>query len=208
MKPFWTLLGPDFAGKSTVLARLKDEYGWQVVSHDDKFLDNHPLISTLRACWVDEALVWAGERYSTELVVAVLHAVILHQRDELARQTGSTPVVIDSFFYKVLAACSLLDITHQPTFDYWRSFRPPEGVIYLEVPTDVTWERSGRGTGVSPFEHYGPEVTHDGFVRMQTDLRDRMLAEVKGLPLTVVDGTAPPDTVLAKVRSAVGRPLC
>lgn len=207
MKPFWTLLGPDLAGKSTLLARLKDEHGWQVVSHDDRFLGDHPLVARLRGCWTDEALVWVGKRYTAELVLAVMHAVILHQRDELARQSGPGPVIIDSYFYKVLAACSLLGVTHGPTFDYWRSFPRPEGVVYLDVPPEVTWERSGQGERVTAFEHYGPAVTRDGFVRMQADLRVRMLAEVKGLPLTVVDGTTTPDVVLAKIRSTVGETL-
>jgi len=208
MTAFWTLLGPDFAGKSTALARLRDEHGWQVVSHDDRFLQEYPLVATLRGCWIDNALVWAGKRYTAELVLAAMHPVILHQRDELARQSGAGPVIIDSFYYKVLAACELLGVSHEPTFDYWRTFAQPEGVVYLDVPAEVTWERAGRGARASAFEHYGQQVSRDGFVRMQTDLRDRMLAEVKGLPLTVLDGTAAPDAVLAKIVSAVGEAPC
>jgi thymidylate kinase len=113
-------------------------------------------------------------------------------------------VIIDSFYYKVLAACSLLGVSHEPTFDYWRSFPQPEGVVYLDVPAEVTWERTGRGAQASAFEHYGEAVSRDGFVRLQTDLRARMLAEVKDLPVTIVDGTAAPDAVLAKIVSAVG----
>jgi thymidylate kinase len=208
MTAFWTLLGPDFAGKSTALARLRTEHGWQVVSHDDLFLADHPLVAKLRRCWIDDALAWAGIRYTPELVIAAMHPVILHQRDELARRSGPGPVIIDSFFYKVLAACTLLGVVHEPTFDYWRSFPPPEGVVYLDVPPEVAWERAGQGRTVSAFEYYGDTASRDGFVRMQTDLRELMLAEVKGLPLTVVDGTAAPDAVLAKIVSAVGEAAC
>ncbi len=77
-------------------------------------------------------------------------------------------------------------------------------MVYLDVPPEVTWERAGRGAMVSAFEHYGDEVTREGFIRLQTDMRARMLAEVRDLPLTIVDGTAPPDAVLAKILSAVG----
>jgi thymidylate kinase len=203
MTTFWTLLGPDFAGKSTVLARLRDEHGWQVVSHDDYFLDGYPLVAKLRHLWISDALVWTGKRYTAEFVLSVLHSVMLHLRDELGRQTGPGPVIIDSFFYKVLAACSLLGVSHEPTFDHWRSFPRPEGVVYLDVPPEVTWERAGRGALASAFEHYGEAVSRDGFVRMQSDMRTRMLAEVKDLPLTIVDGTAHPDVVLAEIVSAV-----
>jgi thymidylate kinase len=208
MTSFWTLLGPDFAGKSTALARLRDEHGWQVVSHDDRYLGDYPLVAKLRSCWVDDALVWTGKRYTAELVLSVMHSVILHQRDELARRTGPGPVIIDSFYYKQLAACSLLGVSHEPTFGYWRSFPQPEGVVYLDVPPEVAWERAGRGADVSAFEHYGDVVSREGFVRLQTDMRARMLAEVKDLPLTIVDGTAPPDSVLAKIVSAVGGAKC
>jgi thymidylate kinase len=208
MTPFWTLLGPDFAGKSTALARMRDEHGWRVVSHDDGFLDDRPLVAKLRGCWVDEALVWTGKRYTAELVLSVLHSVILHQRDELARQVGPGPVIIDSFYYKVLAACSLLGVSHEPTFDYWRSFPQPKGVVYLDVPPDVAWERAGRGARVTAFEHYGDAVTREGFVRLQTDLRTRMLAEIGDLPLTIVDGAARPEEVPAKILSAVGEAPC
>jgi hypothetical protein len=204
MTPFWTLLGPDFAGKSSALTGLRDVHGLSVVSHDDGFLAERPLVSYLRRCWVDDALVWAGTRYTNELVLSVMHPVILHQRDELARQTGQGPVVIDSYYYKPLAACALLGVAHEPTFDYWRSFPRPEGVVYLDVPPEVTWARAGHGALVSAFEHYGSEVTEDSFVRMQTDLRDRMFAEIGDVPVTVIDGTEPPDMVLAKIAAAVG----
>jgi thymidylate kinase len=208
MTAFWTLLGPDFAGKSTAVARLRDEHGWQVVSYDDLFCADHPLVATLRHCWVDDALAWVGTRYTAELVLAVAHPIVLHQRDQIARQTGPGPVIVDSFYYKLLTTCALLGVTHEPTFDYWRSFPQPEGVVFLDVPPEVTWERAGRGAGVSAFEHYGDVVSREGFVRLQSDLREAMLAEVGGLPLTVVDGTAPPDAVLAKIVSAVGDAGC
>ena len=109
MKGFWVLLGPDFAGKSTALARLADEHGWQVISHDDRFVQDHPLVAKLRNCWVDDALARAGERYTAELVLSVMHSIILYQRDELRRRAGTAPVIMDSYFYKPMAASSLID---------------------------------------------------------------------------------------------------
>lgn len=204
MTDFWVLLGPDFAGKSTALTRVRDEIGWQVVSHDDHHLGDRPLITTLRSCWVDEALRHAGTRYTDELVLAVMHAVILHQRDELRRRTGSGPVVMDSFYYKVLAACTLLGVVHEPTFAYWRTFPQPKGVIYLDVPAEVTWDRSQLGERATAFEYYGDTVSRNGFLRMQRDLRDAMLGEIKDLPVTLIDATAGETAVLQKIVAAVG----
>jgi thymidylate kinase len=206
MTAFWTLLGPDFAGKSTVLRRLSRDHGWRVVSHDDEFLGDRPLVSLLRRCWVDEALRYAGTRYTAELVLSALHPVILHQRDELARAgtAGTAPLIVDSFFYKVRAACTLLGVTDDGVFSRWCAMQPPRGIIYLDVPPEVTWQRAGERRTVSAFEHYGPQPTRQAFVDFQTDLRALMLEQVRDLPVTMVDGTAPPDTVLAKIRSAVG----
>lgn len=208
MTKYWTLLGPDFSGKSTVLARLRAEHGWQVVSHDAPYLGEHPLIAKLKRSWIQDGLIWTGTRYTPELVLSVMHTVILHLRDQIERQVGPTPVIVDSFYYKQLAACDLLGAGHEPTFAYWRTFPQPEGVLYLDVPPEITWERSQRGAMANAYECYGDAVTREGFVRLQTDLRARMLAEVGGVPVTMIDGTTSPDEVLAKVVAAVGEPPC
>jgi thymidylate kinase len=206
MTTFWTLLGPDFSGKSTALGRLQDEHGWQVVSHDARFSADHPLIAKLKGAWIDDGLRWLGRRYTPELVLSVMHTVVLYLRDQIDRQSGTGPIIVDSFYYKQLAACSLLGVAHEPTFDYWRSFPQPEGVVYLDVPPEVAWERTGRGAAANAYEHYGDEITREGFVRLQTDLRATMLAEVGDLPLTVIDASESSDAVLAKIVAAVGEP--
>lgn len=200
---FWTLLGPDFAGKSTVLDRLSDEHGWRVVSYDDRYLDGYPLISRLRRHWIDEAFVWAGERYSPELVLSVLHPIVLHLRDELARSAGAPDgpqrVIVDSYYYKLLAKCRLFGVEHKPTFDYWRSFPRPAGVLYIDVPPEVTWARSGQGARLNAFEHHDSTADRASFFRLQSDLRAAVLEEVGDVPVKIIDGSAPPDAVVAEV---------
>ncbi|WP_431930455.1 dTMP kinase [Micromonospora sp. RP3T] len=196
---FWALLGPDLAGKSTVLRRLHDEHGWRVVSYDDRYLGPYPLIHQLRSSWITDAFRWAGERYSPELVVSVLTPIVLHLREELARAAGADRVIIDSYYYKLLVKCRLLGVEHTPTFDYWRSFPQPGRVLYLDVPAETAWARSDDGARVNRFEHYGPTVGRADFVRLQTDLRAALLAEVRDLPVRIVDGAAPPDEVVAAV---------
>ncbi len=201
---FWTLLGPDFAGKSTLLGRLHDVHGWHVVSYDDRYLDGYPLIRELRKNWVDDAFAWTGRRYSAELVLSVLHPIVLHLRDELARAAARDRVIVDSYYYKLLAKCRLLGVDHPPLFDYWRSFGQPRGVLYLDLPPEDAWLRSGRGSALNAFEHHGTPTGHTGFVRLQSELRTAMLAEVERLPLTVIDATRPPESVLAEVLASLG----
>ncbi|WP_329108935.1 hypothetical protein OG792_09800 [Micromonospora sp. NBC_01699] len=200
---FWTLLGPDFAGKSTVLDRLHNDHGWRVVSYDDQYLERYPLIRRLRQHWIADAFVSAGTRYSSELVLAALHPIVLHLRDELTRSAGTKPVIVDSYYYKLLAKCRLLGVEHSPTFDYWRSFPRPRGVLYTDVPPEVAWARSFHGARVNPFEHHGDTPNEANFIRLQSDLRAAVLAEVGDVPVEIIDGSAAPDAVVTAVLAAV-----
>lgn len=204
MTGFWTLVGPDYAGKSTVLERLHAEHGWQVVSCDDRYLDRYPLIRQLRETWVASAFSSLGLRYSAELVVSVLHPIVLHLRDELARAGGQDRVIADSYYYKLLAKCRLFGADHRPTFDYWRSFPRPRGVLYLDVPAEVAWARSGDGANLHVFEHYGNTADLAGFARLQSDFREAVIEEVGDVPLTFIDGSGEPDAVLSEVLAALG----
>ncbi|MET9385224.1 hypothetical protein ABZY09_30175 [Streptomyces sp. NPDC002928] len=203
MTGFWTLLGPDFSGKSTVLTRLHIDHGWHVVSYDDRYLESFPLIRQLRESWVDEAFVGSGRQYSPELVLAALHPIVLHLRDELARAAGRERVIVDSYYYKLLAKCTLLGLEDSELFAYWRAFPQPQGVLYLDVASDVAWARSGGGSRLNPFEYFGAEPTEPGFTRLQDELRGALLKEVSEMPLTVIDAGLPPESVLAEVLAAL-----
>ncbi len=204
MTAYWTLLGPDFAGKSTVLDRLRRHHGWHVVSYDDQYLKDHPFIRGLRRRWVVDGYPQAGGRYSAELLLAALHPIVLHLRDQIAlAEHADRPVVVDSYYYKLLAKCRLLGLEHRPTFDVWRALPGPRGVVYLDVPPPEAWRRSGDGARLNLFEHHGDRPTEAGFLRLQAQLRPALLAEIGDVPMTAVDGTAELAEVVTEVRAAV-----
>jgi thymidylate kinase len=209
MNGFWTLLGPDFAGKSTVLRRLAEEPGWKVVSYDDDRLDAaHRLIRRSRRAWVNDGFLEAGTTYSTELVLAALHPIVLFLRDEVERLTSASRdgnVIVDSYYYKLLVKCRLLGLVDESLFARWRAFPRPAGVVYLDVPPSVAWERTGNGTRLSRFEHHGESPTFADFRALQGPLRNQLLLEVATLPVVIVDGRADGETVLADVLRALRR---
>lgn len=208
MTDFWTLVGPDHAGKSTILERLGSAHGWHVVSYDDRYIAPFPLIRVLREHWVDDGFAQVGARHTAELVLAALHPIVLHLRDEAARAANRGPVIVDSYYYKLLAKCRLLGVEHVPLFAYWRSFPQPRGAVYLDVPPDVAWERSGFGARVNVFEHAGPAAAdrRAGFSALQSGLRAAILDELSGVPVTIIDGAGDPGTVERKVLAALAIP--
>jgi thymidylate kinase len=145
-----------------------------------------------------------GRQYSPELVLAVLHPIVLHLRDEVARAADRERVIVDSYYYKLLSKCALLGLEDSEVFAGWRAFPQPRAVLYLDVPSEVAWARSGGGSRLNAFEHFGASPTKRGFTRLQDELRGALLKEVSGLPLTVIDADASPDSVQAEVLAALG----
>ncbi|WP_051864743.1 dTMP kinase [Streptosporangium roseum] len=199
MTGFWTLLGPDFAGKSTLLRQLRDERACQVVSYDDWCVaERFPAIRRLRREWVLDVYPRVGQEYSPAAAVAMLRPIVRHLHDQVARAADDIPVVVDSYYYKLLVKCRLLGLVHERTFAEWRALPQPEGVIYLDLPPEVAWERAQWGSRLNAFEHYGPVPGWEGFAELQSRMRPAIMEEIAGLPLVVLDARAGQRTVAAE----------
>ena len=191
---FCVLLGPDYAGKSSVLAQLAGAASpWRCVSVDDEWLaPEHRLLTDLRRHLVREVLPQAGHAYSNDFVAGLLQLAVLHLRDQVLA-AGDTPVLVDSYYYKILAKCRLAGVAENPMFAWWRSFPQPQRVIYLDTAPETGWRRCGAGAEANPLEFYGDRPDWSGFEVYQSDLRKVMLDETAHLPVTFVaeqDGVA------------------
>ncbi|NEY35858.1 hypothetical protein GTU99_27490 [Streptomyces sp. PRKS01-65] len=183
---FCVLLGPDYAGKSSVLSAFaRQSVPWRLLSLDDAFTaPEHALIGRLRRELVKEVAAHPG-RWSAEFLTAMLHTAAVHLRDRLLADPA--PAVIDSYHYKLLAKCRLAGVPDTaPVLAWWRSFPRPRRVVFLEVSPETAWRRCGHGSALNPLEHYGPAPDWDGFRRYQTDLAKTLRDEIHGLPVTVV----------------------
>ena len=175
---FAVVLGPDFAGKSSALAALR---GCRVVSTDRRFVAaRHEAVSRLRG-----VVGRLDGEYSPDFLAALLQTAVVHLRDEVLR--ADEPLVVDSYYYKILAKCRLAGVQDNPMFDWWRTFPQPARVIYLTVSPDTAWRRSGAGAKLNPLEHHGEHPTRAGFERYQRDLAKLMWEEIRDLPVTVLD---------------------
>lgn len=186
---FVVLLGADYAGKSATMSALAAApSGWELVSTDDAFVaDRHALIPRLRRAVVGDVLPALGRDYSPELMASVLQVAVVHLLDRIRRGASHGPVLVDSYYYKILAKCRLAGVPDNPMFAWWRSFPRPRRVIYLDVSPETAWLRSREGTSVNRLEHYGEHPDRASFARFQTHLREAMWDEIRQLPVSVID---------------------
>ncbi|MCT9935136.1 hypothetical protein N5079_33535 [Planotetraspora sp. A-T 1434] len=189
---FFVLLGPDGAGKTTVMREIARRLpSVRLVSTDaDLVPSEHALIARLRHSVVDEVLPGLGHTYSPEFLASLLQTAVVYLRDQAMAAGQAGPVVVDSYYYKILAKCRLAGIEGTPMYDWWRSFPQPDRVIYLDVTPESAWRRSHSGRSLNPMEYYGPAPERAGFELYQRNLRKLMLEEVERLPVTFVEEQA------------------
>ncbi|GGT64789.1 hypothetical protein [Streptomyces purpureus] len=220
---FLVLLGADYAGKSTAMARLRhtapadtadtaDTAGAgtgprrRTLSTDEDFLaPQHQLLNRLRRDVVKD--VAANEQaYSPDFLATLLQSAAVHLRDEILRDPAA-PAVVDSYYYKLLAKCRLAGARDNSLFAWWRSFPQPRRVIYLQVSPSSAWRRAGHGRALNRLEYYGPRPTLDGFTRYQDDLAKTMHDEIAHLPVTVVDEHPDPRATAQAIQKVIDHEL-
>jgi hypothetical protein len=204
MTGFWTVLGCDFAGKSLMLRQLAAE-GWPVISYDDPYVRDRPVIRQVRSGLFFDTYRQVGHGYSGELAFSLLTPMVWYLRDEVLRRAHDGPALVDSYYFKLLAKGIVTGIADRETVTLWRSFPPPRGAIFLDVDPEVAWERAGGAANLNPFEHYGREPTRDNFVAFQRDLREAILHEVRDLDVLVLNADPAPGRVLEAVRESLLR---
>ncbi|MFE2104613.1 hypothetical protein ACFXAF_01875 [Kitasatospora sp. NPDC059463] len=188
-RPFFVLLGPDGAGKSSVMSAVEaGPSGWRTLSTDGGLVrPEHALIDRLRRGVFEDVLPGLGSAYSTEFLASLLQTAVVHLRDEIRRQDPEVPLLIDSYYYKILAKCRLAGVDENPMYSWWRSFPQPRAVVYLDVSPASAWQRLGHGARLNPLEHFGRLPDWGGFESYQKSLRKLMLEEVRHVPVAMIE---------------------
>ncbi|SEP92707.1 Thymidylate kinase [Streptomyces sp. yr375] len=185
---FCVLLGPDGAGKSSVMGQLAEALPeWRMVSTDSAFVaPEHALVSRLRRDLHDHLLPGLGTAYSVDFLASVLQTAVVYVRDQVAGGDPRTPVLVDSYYYKILAKCRLAGVGDSRLYSWWREFPQPSRVVFLDVSPESAWRRRGDGAQLNILEHDGADADWPGFERYQKNLRKLLLEETSALPLTIL----------------------
>lgn len=201
----YVVLGGDYAGKSTALRRLGPPAGWRIVTADDDGLPPaYASLAALRRLFVRGVLPQVGQLYSPDYLLSGLQMPLVYLRDHAAAERRTADVLVDSYYYKVLAKCALVGLHGPAFFDYWRSFPRPDRVLFVRTSGEIAWRRAQLAGRLNGFEHYGPRPTRQGFLDFQRDLQAAMLDEVGALPVDFVDGDRPPAAVARSLGAALG----
>ncbi|QQQ78743.1 hypothetical protein IOD16_10005 [Saccharothrix sp. 6-C] len=198
-------MGTDYAGKSAVMRELaRHEPGWRLVSVDDQFLaPEHDAMRGLKSVLFNETLPGLGKHHSADVVASLLQTAVVHLRDQLPTGGSGDPVVVDSYYYKILAKCRLID-ADPAVFGWWRGFPQPSRALFLDVDPMTAWERSSRGAAANQLEFHGEHVDRDAFALFQTDLRALLEEESGHLPVEHLP-ESDLDATVTRVREAVRR---
>ncbi|MFE2143763.1 hypothetical protein ACFXA3_18845 [Streptomyces sp. NPDC059456] len=185
---FHVLLGPDGAGKSSVMRRLVTMLPeWRMVSTDSAFVaPEHALIPRLRRDVHDHLLPGLGTAYSVDFMASVLQTAVVHLRDQVRETDPRVPVLVDSYYYKILAKCRMAGVADSRMYSWWRSFPQPAGVVFLDVSAGSAWRRRGDGARLNALEYDGDDGAWPEFESYQRNLRKMLLEEVREVPVTML----------------------
>ncbi|WP_327285441.1 MULTISPECIES: hypothetical protein [unclassified Streptomyces] len=202
---FHVLLGPDGAGKSSVMRRLVPMLPqWRMVSTDSAFVaPEHALIPRLRQDVHDHLLPGLGGAYSVDFMASVLQTAVVHLRDQVREVDPQVPVLVDSYYYKILAKCRMAGVQDSRMYSWWRSFPQPSGVVFLDVSPGSAWRRRGDGAGLNALEYDGKDGSWTEFESYQRNLRKMLLEEVRELPVTMLTEQPDADRAAGAVREVL-----
>ena len=204
--PIWVLLGPDYSGKSTIMKALRHRGDLRLASTDAEFLrPPYTILPELRRLFLDLVLPNASRLLSPDFVLSGLQMPLVYLRDQALAEASEGPVLVDSYLYKALAKCLLLGMANDRTLAFWRSFPPPDGVLFVQVHPGEALRRARAAGGPNGFEHYSHAGSEAGFLEFQRDLTALMLREVAGVPTTMLDGHARPADIARDLLEQIQR---
>jgi thymidylate kinase len=198
------LVGPDNAGKSSVLRELRRlRPDWPSGSIDPDDLYPIPGLDYLNFALETHPRVYCARMGPLGRTSWMVHALSLLYEYRIRPELDQGRLVIcDSLHYRVQAKEELLDSPGAAVVQaFGAQLRRPDLVIWLDVPLETSWRRGGESCQY--YEAIG-EPTWEGYRRMQSGVRDLILTRYAAdVPTRVVDGSASLTNVVEAVIGAI-----
>jgi hypothetical protein len=134
--------------------------------------------------------------------LGIVHTLVMYLGYRVADTPPGMPIVIDGYYFKMLAKCRLFNLVDEDIFALWRCLPQPSSAIYLHAEPATTWMRAGERS-LSPIEYYSHAPCRENFERFQRDLEMAMLHELGPIPVTRISGESQPEQVLAHIETAL-----
>lgn len=192
---FLVLVGIDGSGKTTLLSRLSLP---GVMTTSWRELRGHDVPATL----APDAPTLIKNRLPVLSRAMFVGGHLVAQYEYLVRPQldSGAHVLLDSYYFKLLAKERLFGTAHQALEDLCRELPQPDGVIYIDVPPLMSYQRK-RGL-LSPYECDG-HPTEASYIRFQTSLATAIRTQISDVPNVVIDGTADTDQLLLSADHAI-----
>jgi thymidylate kinase len=202
MNPFFVLIGGDGAGKTTVLRELSGRAEIEVVTLESLAASSrYDFVATARQVLFGKVL--AGD-YTAELKLSCLHLAVMCLHDAVSRARLERPVLVDGYYYKLLAKAACLGFADRPLVETWRALPRPARVVHLAIDPERAFERIGQAEKLNPLEHEGGAPSRERFVYFQKRMIACMLDEVSDLELVEVSAMVPAREIAVGVARAIG----
>jgi len=201
---FVVLLGGDHCGKSSIINTIKCNPEWRVISKETVVADEPTaLLKTIEQVFFNIIAKDQYNQYPSDFLLSGFQMILSYMVRQIGECNHQTNVLVDSYYYKVIAKCILRKWINNNIFDIWRAFPQPDKVLFIDSSPYTMWQHSNNGKKSNPFEYYGHDRTLNDFYRFQRDLRDTMLAEITAVPTILIDGNRDLDTIIADIYTHV-----
>jgi thymidylate kinase len=193
---FIVLVGIDGSGKTTLLDAMS-RAGVHTTSWHDLRAHDVP------AMLAPDAPTAVKSRLTPLARSMFIGGHLVAQYEYLVRPTleQGTDVVLDSYYYKLLAKERQLGLAHPSLEALCDELPRPDALILIDTPPETSWSR--KKDALSSYEYFGPVPSEASYLRFQRGIAEALHTAALSMPSVLLDGCTEPDDLLLDALGAV-----